>query len=561
MDPVSSSHAAPAGESPGALVVAAAPRTRRPATIPGIQVMRGIAAFMVVLHHSWLATVHAGSGSLGPLQQQLIGVGASGVDIFFVISGFIMIHVSRDRFGQPGAGREFLLKRAIRIAPLYWIIATGFLIMWLLGLLLRDDHFTTSDVICSYLFAPCVQPHGLAHNTHPLLDQGWTLSYEWYFYLLFAACLAYGSLRTLLLGAPLFFCAVIALVSRSPLHGPIALFLGDPLVFEFCFGLLVGFIHLRGVRIPTRAAALLLVVGAAALLTCGLPDRDLRWLIWGIPATLIIFGTLNLPAPKSAGGRALVWLGDASYSLYLFHGIVTMTFDHYLGEGAPDLGALQKCLYIALMCVLSIIGGALVHQLLERPVTDFLKSRHAQRGRVPASPGTPTVVESVHNTRIGMPSFDVVSELDSHEVTNAVDQANRELNQRFDFKDTGAVFELNGQTVAVKAQVEFQLKQMLEILKLRLAKRGIDVACLEIKDPVVNLAAAVQDVTLRQGVDSDIARQIVRLIKDSKIKVQAGVQGEKVRITGKQRDDLQAAMALLRKSKVDLPLQFNNFRD
>jgi uncharacterized protein YajQ (UPF0234 family) len=160
-----------------------------------------------------------------------------------------------------------------------------------------------------------------------------------------------------------------------------------------------------------------------------------------------------------------------------------------------------------------------------------------------------------------MPSFDVVSELDSHEVTNAVDQANRELSQRFDFKDTGAVFELNGLTVSVKAQVEFQLKQMLEILKLRLSKRGIDIMCLEIEDPVVNLAAAVQEVILRQGVDADTARLIVRLIKDSKIKVQASVQGEKVRILGKQRDDLQSAMAVLRKAKVDMPLQFNNFRD
>jgi cyclic-di-GMP-binding protein len=160
-----------------------------------------------------------------------------------------------------------------------------------------------------------------------------------------------------------------------------------------------------------------------------------------------------------------------------------------------------------------------------------------------------------------MPSFDVVSELDSHEVTNAVDQANRELSQRFDFKDTGAVFELNGLTVLVKAQVEFQLKQMLEILKLRLAKRGIDVMCLEFKDPTVNLAAATQEVILRQGVDADIARVIVRLVKDSKIKVQASIQGEKVRIIGKQRDDLQNAMTLLRKSKVDMPLQFNNFRD
>lgn len=160
-----------------------------------------------------------------------------------------------------------------------------------------------------------------------------------------------------------------------------------------------------------------------------------------------------------------------------------------------------------------------------------------------------------------MPSFDVVSELDSHEVTNAVDQANRELRQRFDFKDTGAVFELNDLTVAMKAQVAFQLKQMLEILKLRLSKRGVDVMCLDIKDPVVNLAAATQEVVLRQGVDADTARQIVRLVKDSKIKVQASVQGEKVRITGKQRDDLQSAMALLRKAEVEMPLQFDNFRD
>jgi cyclic-di-GMP-binding protein len=160
-----------------------------------------------------------------------------------------------------------------------------------------------------------------------------------------------------------------------------------------------------------------------------------------------------------------------------------------------------------------------------------------------------------------MPSFDVVSEVDSHEVTNAVDQANRELSQRFDFKDSGAVFELNDMTVSVKAQVEFQLKQMLEILRLRLSKRGIDVQCLEIKDPVVNLAAAVQDVILRQGVDADTARQIVRLVKDSKLKVQASMQGEKVRITGKQRDELQSAMTLLRKAKIEMPLQFNNFRD
>jgi uncharacterized protein YajQ (UPF0234 family) len=160
-----------------------------------------------------------------------------------------------------------------------------------------------------------------------------------------------------------------------------------------------------------------------------------------------------------------------------------------------------------------------------------------------------------------MPSFDTVSELNSHEVSNAVDQANRELGQRFDFKDTGAVFELEGFTIKMRAEVEFQLKQMLEILKLRLAKRGIDLNCLEVKDPVTNLAAAQQEVVLKQGIDQELGKKLVRLIKDSKLKVQASIQGEKMRVTGKSRDDLQSAIQLLRTSKVEMPLQFNNFRD
>ena len=160
-----------------------------------------------------------------------------------------------------------------------------------------------------------------------------------------------------------------------------------------------------------------------------------------------------------------------------------------------------------------------------------------------------------------MPSFDTVSELNSHEVANAVDQANRELSQRFDFKDTGARFELAELTVTLHAQVDFQLKQMFEILKLRLAKRGIDLGCLEVKEPQTTLSAAHQEVVLRHGIDQETGRQIMRLIKDSKLKVQASLQGEKVRVTGKQRDELQAAIRLLRGAKLERPLQFDNFRD
>jgi uncharacterized protein YajQ (UPF0234 family) len=160
-----------------------------------------------------------------------------------------------------------------------------------------------------------------------------------------------------------------------------------------------------------------------------------------------------------------------------------------------------------------------------------------------------------------MPSFDVVSQLDPHEVSNAVDQANREIAQRFDFKGTGAKFELEEFKVTLHAQVDFQLKQMLEILKLRISKRGLDVACMQPGEPQIALNAARQEVVLRHGIDAEIARQLVKVVKESKSKVQAAIQGDKVRVTGKQRDDLQKTMALLRKTQTGLPLQFVNFRD
>jgi cyclic-di-GMP-binding protein len=160
-----------------------------------------------------------------------------------------------------------------------------------------------------------------------------------------------------------------------------------------------------------------------------------------------------------------------------------------------------------------------------------------------------------------MPSFDAVSEVNAHELANALDQANRELSQRFDFKDTGARFELKDFTVTLHAQVDFQLKQMLDILKLRLSKRGIDLVCLEVREPQTTLSAAHQEVVLRHGIDQDTGRKIMRLVKDSKLKVQVSVQGDKVRVAGKQRDDLQATITLLRGAKLDRPLQFNNFRD
>ncbi len=160
-----------------------------------------------------------------------------------------------------------------------------------------------------------------------------------------------------------------------------------------------------------------------------------------------------------------------------------------------------------------------------------------------------------------MPSFDVVSEVDMHELTNAVDQTNREIASRFDFKGTGAKVEQNERELTIIAQAEFQVKQVLEILRLKVAKRGIDVACLEVGDLVESLSEARQPVTARHGIDKDTARKIVKVIKDTALKVQAQIQDEQVRIMGKKRDDLQHAIAALRAAAVGLPLQFTNFRD
>lgn len=160
-----------------------------------------------------------------------------------------------------------------------------------------------------------------------------------------------------------------------------------------------------------------------------------------------------------------------------------------------------------------------------------------------------------------MPSFDIVSEINHHELANAVDQANRELETRFDFKGTEAKFVLEASTVTLTAPAEFQLKQMLDILKLRLTKRAIDIDCLEVQEPETNLAQAKQQVTLREGIDAEVARKLQRSVKDSKLKVQAAIQGEKLRVSGKSRDELQAVIALLRAGKFGVPLQFNNFRD
>jgi len=160
-----------------------------------------------------------------------------------------------------------------------------------------------------------------------------------------------------------------------------------------------------------------------------------------------------------------------------------------------------------------------------------------------------------------MPSFDVVSDFDAHEASNGVDQANREVTTRFDFKGTGSKFELEDAVISLTSQSDFQLKQMMDILHQKLAKRGIDLGCLEEQEPEFSGSEARQKVIMRRGIDTDRARKLVKQIKAAKLKVQAAIQGDKLRVSGKKRDDLQQVIALLKDSDIGLPLQYENFRD
>ena len=161
-----------------------------------------------------------------------------------------------------------------------------------------------------------------------------------------------------------------------------------------------------------------------------------------------------------------------------------------------------------------------------------------------------------------MPSFDIVSEVDLHEVNNALDQANREVGNRFDFKGVEAKFSLTESSdVLVSAEVDFQVHQMMDILRGKLIKRGVDIKALEEGDIKISGQKATMQVKIHQGIESDLARKIVKLVKDTKIKVQTSIQGEKLRVSGKKRDDLQSVIAMLKDAKIEIPLQFENFRD
>lgn len=160
-----------------------------------------------------------------------------------------------------------------------------------------------------------------------------------------------------------------------------------------------------------------------------------------------------------------------------------------------------------------------------------------------------------------MPSFDIISEFDKHELKNAIEQSTKEITGRFDFKGTESSVELDDNKITMISESTFQLQQIFSIVCNKLTKRGIDIACMELGDAKPSGKLMRQEITLKQGLDSALQKKIVKLIKDKKLKVQAAIQGDQIRVTGKKRDDLQEVIQMLRAEKIEMPLQFDNFRD
>ncbi len=160
-----------------------------------------------------------------------------------------------------------------------------------------------------------------------------------------------------------------------------------------------------------------------------------------------------------------------------------------------------------------------------------------------------------------MPSFDVVSEVNMHELSNAIDQTNREVSTRFDFKGSNSRVEHKGAEITLISPAEFQINQIFDILQNKLAKRKSDTGCLDKGDIKESNNEARQIIIVKQGLDKELTRKVTKLIKESKLKVQSTIQGEQVRVTGKKRDDLQEVMAILKDADIGLPLQYTNFRD
>ena len=291
------------------------------------------------------------------------------MDIFFVISGFIMMYTSESRFCRRGAATDFIIRRLIRIVPLYWLCTLVILALMLTGIFYKHKAISVAIVINSLFFMP---------TYGRILSVGWTLQYEMYFYVLFACCIRFASARSTTIILPLILLGMMGL-SAFFQDGPLRLFFADPIALEFVYGLWLGYAFSRG-SLPKMSSYTLIFLGLAGLAaasvampsngTAGL-SIGVRYVAWGVPAALLVFAALNLRTSTGAAGRALDFIGGASYSIYLTHAISIAVYAKTIkNEAIAQI--LPPALWIALATAASMAIGMLSYKLIEQPISQKL---------------------------------------------------------------------------------------------------------------------------------------------------------------------------------------------
>lgn len=340
--------------------------------IKSIQALRAGAALAVTfghLEHEAASLPTAGPTGFAPVLLDLSG---AGVDLFFVISGFVMVYASRDLFAAPGAARLFLLRRAARIVPLYWLVTTLFLLMLGASHVLSSAPPTAAEIIKSYLFIPYGPQDGGAMQ--PVYKLGWTLNYEVAFYLVFAATLVLPA-RLAVAAVVLLFSALVALGVACPPEAGVLAFWANPIILEFAFGAALAIAYHDGLRFGPATGGVVALAGVAgfAATTVLTLDAHGAWrpLVWGVPAALLFAGPVLSHArrPRWRGAGALVVLGDASYAIYLLHPLVVRGLRVAVDRAAPGT---PPWLFVGLGLLGVVPLAILVHDRVERPLTRVL---------------------------------------------------------------------------------------------------------------------------------------------------------------------------------------------
>jgi exopolysaccharide production protein ExoZ len=344
--------------------------------LASIQILRAVAALAIVMHHGLHEAHQAAQKVGGSFAWQFVLPLEAGVDLFFVISGFVMVFASRDVFGSTNAILPFLRRRLARIVPIYWLTTLLFLVLSFSGLFPMGRSSPSADeILATFLFLPYMRPDGYLQ---PVYSLGWTLNYEMFFYLLFAFALPFRRERAVPL-AVIVLMLLVGLGQIIPASMTAPYFWTRSIILEFGFGMIIGHMALTGVR-PSRATAALLGIASLAWFALGMlapkffPDRAL---LYGLPSALLVIAALAFQSDGQGNPatRALTWLGDASYALYLLHPFVLRGLAFAAGG---TLTAISPFLFLILGVTLSCIAAMMTWNWFERPVTRALQGPKSQ---------------------------------------------------------------------------------------------------------------------------------------------------------------------------------------